>query len=169
MLRGSIIIFDFHGCVNHRQSIYFPNGSTWFPFSADAPFSIPGKCWRESSIVSFFLERGTSAEEASRFTDPGTWSFKLVQWPAGDDRFVIMKPVWARPTLSSCNGLLSNCKASYLASELWPPLSRYKGDNYISLVVVLSVTKQRKLEWVACPARWSGHYPGRMSCPNEAR
>jgi hypothetical protein len=60
-----------------------------------------------------------------------------VQGPAGEARFVIMKPVWARPNLSSCNGLLSNCKALYLASELWPPLSRYKGENYISLDYVI--------------------------------
>jgi hypothetical protein len=33
------------------------------------------------------------------------------------------------PTLSSCNGLLSNCIALYLASELWAPLSRYKGER----------------------------------------
>jgi hypothetical protein len=36
---------------------------------------------------------------------------------------VTSKPVWARPTLTSCNGLYSKCKALYLAA-------RYKGDNY---------------------------------------
>ncbi len=55
------------------------------------------------------------------------------QGPAGGGPFVLMKPVWARPTLSSCNGLLSYCKALDLAAELWPPLSRYKGDNFIIL------------------------------------
>jgi hypothetical protein len=49
----------------------------------------------------------------------------------------LANPVSARPTLSSCNGLLSNCKAFYVASELWPPLSRYKGDNYNSLGCVI--------------------------------
>jgi len=52
------------------------------------------------------------------------------QGPAGGGPFVLMKPVWARPTLSSCNRLLSKYKALDLASELWPPLSRYKGDNF---------------------------------------
>ena len=53
------------------------------------------------------------------------------QRPARGGSFVLIKPVWARPTLSSCNGLLSYCKALDLAAELWPPLSRYKGDNFI--------------------------------------
>ena len=52
------------------------------------------------------------------------------QRAAGGGPFVLMKPVWARPTLSSCNRLLSKYKALDLASELWPPLSRYKGDNF---------------------------------------
>jgi hypothetical protein len=51
-----------------------------------------------------------------------------------------MKPVWARPTLSSCNGLLSNCIALYLASELCPPLSRYK-EIIIGLIYCLSIAR----------------------------
>jgi hypothetical protein len=46
------------------------------------------------------------------------------QGPAGAREFVLMKPVWARSTLSSCNGLLSYCKALDLAAELWPPDTR---------------------------------------------
>jgi len=41
------------------------------------------------------------------------------QGPAGGGPFVLMKPVWASPTLSSCNRLLSYRKALDLAAELW--------------------------------------------------
>ena len=60
----------------------------------------------------------------------GFYFIIIKQGPAGEGPTVLMKPVWARPTLSSCNRLLSKYKALDLASELWPPLSRYKGDNF---------------------------------------
>jgi hypothetical protein len=84
------------------------------------------------------------------------------QGPAGDTLFVTSKPVWARPNLSSCNGLLSNCKTLYVASELQPPLSRYKGDNYNSLGCVIGITQHDSdsgwdaagvaMLWPICPA-----------------